>query len=373
MEKKYLIIGYVLLLAVSTGFALAIGGGFSKPQQAYTSPGTGTVSNCQNYPYSYAIPQWYCNQINVAAATIWKEWFPVAAAAVLFSFFIATIIFIAGIILKNQKIREFGIGELYEALATTIIVVIFLFLSAVMFGIIPSITTGNIDPYTTALDYLGKNINATMALEKALFNTYLIDSYYTSISLVIKVGPYTLPNLALLFSVPILIDYLIPISSITSIILDALLLLYTEFYAILFFMYASIPVFLIPGILLRSIFPTRSVGGMMMAIAIGFYFLMPLLFSIAFYFTSASALSIINSQTQQIIADSQGTGIEQNAMGPTSSLVLMVHNLASSMGTYWLSLLFYPALIIAITYESIIEIAQFIGGAAKRTAMLRKV
>ncbi|MGC8629355.1 MAG: hypothetical protein ACP5T4_04080, partial [Candidatus Micrarchaeia archaeon] len=244
---------------------------------------------------------------------------------------------------------------------------------AVMLGILPAFATGNIDPYTTALTYLGKNINATIELEKSLYNTYLIDSYYSSISLTITAGGLENFVVPPIWAFPIEIYYLMPINAVTSMILEALLLLYTEFYAILFFMYVSIPVFLIPGIILRALFPTRSVGGMMMAIAIGFYFIMPVLFSIAFYFTSTSVLATINTETQEIVSNSQGTGIEQNAISPTSPLVTAVQGIGSTMGTYWIGLLFYPALIIAITYESIMVMADFIGGFAKTSGLLRAI
>ncbi|MGC8547547.1 MAG: hypothetical protein ACP5MC_00905 [Candidatus Micrarchaeia archaeon] len=372
MEKRYLIIGFMALLAISTSIVLATAPITTKPHHVIVSS-QGTVANCQSYPYAQYIATWYCNEINQAAADIWIQWFPIAAAALLVSFMLATIIFVVGVVLRNDKIRTFGIGEFYEAIATTIIVVIFLFLSAVMLGILPAFATGNIDPYTTALTYLGKNINATIELEKSLYNTYLIDSYYSSISLTITAGGLENFVVPPIWAFPIEIYYLMPINAVTSMILEALLLLYTEFYAILFFMYVSIPVFLIPGIILRALFPTRSVGGMMMAIAIGFYFIMPVLFSIAFYFTSTSVLATINTETQEIVSNSQGTGVEQNAISPTSPLVTAVQGIGSTMGTYWIGLLFYPALIIAITYESIMVMADFIGGFAKTSGLLRAI
>ena len=305
----------------------------------HASSSTPTFTECEKGGIINISAPWYCNEINQAAASV------------------------------------FGMGEIYEATATLLIVIAFLFLAGTLFGIIPSMAVGNIDPYTTALQYISKNVNETMFLEKVMFNGYLVDSFYTSINLQLTVGGYVLPNFIVpVFASLINIFFIAPIKVLSGLVLDALFLLYTEFYAIIFFMYASIPVFLIPGIILRAIFPTRSVGGMMIAIAIGFYFVMPLLFAVAFYFTSNSALASVYSAAQALAANSQGTGVELNAISPTSPLVLDIKNIQSGMGAYWMSILFYPALIIAVVYESIVIIAQFIGGATKASSkMLRAV
>ncbi|MEM3781457.1 MAG: hypothetical protein QXT43_00640 [Candidatus Micrarchaeaceae archaeon] len=328
-----------------------------------------TVASCPSIAQTVA--PWYCNQINQAAAAIWAKWEPLVLVVVLISFMLAIIIFTVGTAFRNNKIKEFGIGEMYESVATLIIAAMFLFISATMFGIIPAITTGNINPYTTALTYIGKNINQTTYLQRVLFYSYMTGSFFSSLALTIKYGGFSIP-ISMVWSLPVKIYYLLPAAAISSIVLDALLLLYSEFYMILFFMYASIPVFLIPGILLRAIFPTRSIGGMMMAIAIGFYFLMPLLFAIAFYFTSSSSLAVLYSGAQAIAANGQGSSSISNAISPTSPLVLAIKNIQQGMGAYWVSILFYPALIIAIVYQSILIIADFLGGVA-RSKLLRAV
>jgi len=332
-----------------------------------------TLQECMQNGIVSTLAPWYCSQINEAAAEIWYEWEPIAAVTALAALILAIIIFVIGAAIKNEKIRNFGLGEIYEAIATIIIVVLFLYLSATMFGILPSITTGNIDPYSTALTYISHEIGQTMYLERVMFSSYLVDSYYASIKLKVNIGDLSLPPVTEVLSRAINLLFLLPINAISSMILDGLFLLYMEFYAILFFMYASIPVFLIPGIILRALFPTRSAGGMMIAIAIGFYFIMPTLFAVAFYFTSTSAMSTLYTEAETIAQYSQGTGVETNAASPTSPLVLAIKGIQQGMGPFWLSLLFYPALIIAITYQSINIIAEFIGGFAKTTGRLRAV
>ncbi|MGC8628673.1 MAG: hypothetical protein ACP5T4_00475 [Candidatus Micrarchaeia archaeon] len=342
----------------------------SAPSSSASAP---TLQQCESSGIVETTAPWYCNQINQAAARIWTKWEPIAVAAAFAAFLVAFIIFVIGVAIKNETVRNFGLGEIYEAVASLIIVVIFLFLSATLFGIIPSMATGNIDPYTTALTYVANTINATAGLEKVLFNSYMVDAFYANTFLAIIVGSEMRYANYLPWAYLIVVYYLLPLDVLAPVLLEALLLLYTEFYAILFFMYASIPIFLIPGIILRAIFPTRSIGGMMMAIAISFYLIMPLLFSIAFYFTNSTALSLLYNSAEEVSKYSAGSGVELNAISPTSPLVLTIQGIEQGMGAYWMSLLFYPSLIIAIVYESIVIIADFIGGFAKTSALLRGV
>jgi hypothetical protein len=77
-----------------------------------------------------AIAPWYCSQINQAAYKVFTGWEPVLMLAVLFSFTIAAVIFVAGIAARNSKLRSYGIGEFYEAGASLIFVVFFMLLAA---------------------------------------------------------------------------------------------------------------------------------------------------------------------------------------------------------------------------------------------------
>ena len=334
----------------------------------------GQVTSCP--ASASALAPWYCSQINQAVYQTWAEWEPIAVAAALVSFMVAMIIFVIGTATSNNRIKSFGMGEIYEAIATIIIVAAFSFIAAELFGVLPSAVAGPIDPYNGALTYLAKNINETATLVKALFGTYVIASYYASISLDYVLAGESVSivkNVYMVYAAAVSIFFLLPVDSIISIILEGLLLLYVEFYLVLFAMYASIPIFFIPGIILRAILPTRNVGGMLMAIGIGFYLIMPTLFAVAYYFTTSGALASLYSQTQAIEANSQGTGVITNAISPTSPLVLDLKGIETGMGAYWMAVLFFPSLIIAITYESIMIIGEFIGGFSKKSGLLRAV
>ncbi len=313
---------------------------------------------------------WYCNYINQSMEAYWAQWAPYAMLAVVFSFGIASVIFAAGTILNNERIRNFGVGEYYEALASAIIVTGFLFISAVMFGVITGTATGPIDPYSTALGYLNQTINGLYPELLQLFSIAAVDGYFMTTTLSICTGGIcsTVPQfwggvIGWLFYVPAMV--------LIELQLEVLALLYAEFWIILEFMYIAIPVFLIPGIILRSIIPTRGLGGMMIATAIGFYMVLPLLFSVAYYFTHTSTLKCAESGTLGLQQYGSGTGAQTNALNQNGPLVQVLNGIQVCMDSYWLAVLFYPSLIMALTYATIIQIAEFIGGMTQMSGRLR--
>lgn len=336
-------------------------------------------SPCAPQGTANALAPWYCSQINQATAQVWANWEPIGFIAIMLAFMIAAVIFMAGIAMRNEKIRNFAVGEVYEAAATLLIVVFFMLLSSILFGILPAFVTGPVNPYNTSLSYISSTINATQGAVTSLYNVIMIDSYYSSITLQVSFGPTQSLTKKAISSISKLVNplaaqitafFITPAQVLSGLLIDGLLALTAEFYLILFFMYIAIPVFLIPGIIFRAIFPLRSVGGMLIAVAISFYLIMPILFSIAFYFTNTGAIQSLNAASAAIAQHGQGSLSQTNAASPTSPLVSDITSLQSSMGAYFLSILFYPALILALTYFSMTTIADFVGGVAQRTGRM---
>jgi len=350
-------------------------------QIAYAqAPNTGNVNNvpqsvgyCPNQYSINEIAPWYCSQINQAAYKEFTDWEPVLMLAVLFSFMIAAVIFVAGIVARNSKLRSYGIGEFYEAGASLIFVAFFMLLAALLFGIIPGLYIG-VDPYNTSLTYIYNTINATQGLLKALYDPAMLAYFYTSIS----ISVYTLATASKILeyaAIPLEIMFIIPATALSTLLVEGLMVLYTEFYLILFAMYASIPVFLIPGIFLRSIIPTRSVGGLLIGAAIGFYFILPTLFSIAFFFTSKGTMQAFIAATAQLNNISQGSNAITNGVVPNgpNSIPQEIKTILEMMGSFWISVIFYPALILALTYYSITTIADLLGGMRPSGRLLSRI
>ncbi len=344
------------------------------------------TSNCGLVPSSSAsqISQnepWYC-PINQEVYSEWSNYVPIALIVILLSFGIAGIIFMTGIALNSNKIRNFGIGELYEALATAIIIAAFLYLCSVMFGILPGTYVGKINPYSTAFNLMTQTIGTAEQMYTSLFKVYLSVSYVTSTSIVMGFGgalgkaassllnligflPQLFVNAA---TIPATIYFLDPAVAIGGFLTDGIMALYAEYYLLVFFSVAAIPVFLIPGVFFRAIFPTRAFGGILIALAFGFYLIMPSLFAVAYYFTAPTVQRDMGLSTLQMQSLSYSSG---SVVSQSSPLVQQLSGVKSSLNGFWLLIFFYPSLIIAITYTAIREIANFVGRAAHVSGRLR--
>ena len=90
----------------------------------------------------------------------------------LMSFFLAGIIFMVGMLLGSARIRNFGAAEFYEAVATAIIVVAFVYICAVLFGLGPGALVANINPYATAFHLMGGTITTAQAMYTSIYNVY---------------------------------------------------------------------------------------------------------------------------------------------------------------------------------------------------------
>ncbi len=318
---------------------------------------------------------WYC-PINAQIYQVWSADLPFVGAVVLIAITIAALIFMAGIALRSDRIRNFGIGEFYEALASAIIIGLFMYLCAVMFGLGPGIAVGGINPYATAFDLITTTISQAQGLYNVMFQTYMIDSYWASISYSINIedrpiASTVLGSLQLTYVLPLEILFLQPASILAAILIDGIAGLYAQYYLLVFFSVAAIPAFLVPGVVLRAFIPTRALGGILISIAIAFYLVMPTLFAVAYYFTAPSIISAFATSQAQLNRWGTGTGAQTNAETASSPLALAISGVQADMSTFWLLVLFYPAMIIALSYAFITQVANFIGGASRIGGKLR--
>ncbi len=344
------------------------------------SAASANTAGCSTLPTSIksiikGTEPWYC-QINSQINNSYSKEAPIMWIAVLISFAIAAIIYMAGFLTGNNKIKNFGIGEIYEAAASGIIVLLFLYVCAVVFGILPGLTVGPINPYPTALHLITSTISKSQTLYSSLFFIYLKSKFYFSFVLTVG-GTSTLfgtltgvsgfiggsVNIALSIGKFIAsVLFIDPAIVLMNIISDGIMILWSEYFLIVFFSVATIPIFLVPGVIFRAIFPTRALGGMLIAIGITFYLIVPTMFAIAFYFTAPNLLQNLTQTSNLLNKFGTKQGYVTNALTPTSPLIIQLHQIKNAMASYWLLLLFYPSLIIAIAYASINELAQFLGG-----------
>ncbi|MDE1851214.1 MAG: hypothetical protein KGH69_00810 [Candidatus Micrarchaeota archaeon] len=364
----------------------------SSSTMAASAQDISATSYCSKEGVANILAPWYCNAktgIDHAIQSTWigtsgnPGYVAIGFLAVMLSFSFAALIIMFGIVLKNERLRTFGIGELYEALATAFMVGMFGFVAAVLFGILPSLVTGTINPYDATLTYLSQTINATSTLHTKLAEIALVDGYYASIQLQIcnsiSGGGGIVGSLlchapvAKIGSEALWFGFFWPAWTIIEFLTGAIISLWLQYWLLIFFLYAAVPVFLIPGVILRAFIPTRSFGGMLMAIAIGFYFLLPMLFSIAYYLTNQSLTFQLNSAITNLDKYGSGTGAEQNALTPFSPLVTELSNIQDTFSSFWLEIAFFPAVNLSITYAFIVQIAEILGGRGRTSSKLRTI
>lgn len=352
--------------------------------------GTTSPGYCDKGGFVQLLAPWYCNPKTGIDQAIQSTWFgtsttPGFAAigflAVMLSFSFAALIIMFGIVLKNERVRNFGIGELYEALATAFMVGMFALVAAVLFGVLPSLVTYNVNPYDATLTYLSQTIDATATLHTKLTDVAIVDAYYSSIYLTIcdhndnqqSSGIACTGIISKLFGRSIWFGFFWPAWTIIEFLISALMSLWLQYWLLIFFLYAAVPVFLIPGVILRAFIPTRAFGGMLMATAIGFYFLLPMLFSISYYLTNQNLTYQLNNAVTAINKYGSGTGAQQNAITPFSPLVTELSNIQDTFSSFWLDIAFFPAVNLSITYAFIVQIAEILGGMGRTSSKLRTI
>ncbi len=316
---------------------------------------------------------WYC-PINEQVYSAWSNYLPLALIVLLLAFFIASAIFMVGTALRNQKMRNFGMGEIYEALASALIIGLFVYISAVMFGVVPAIFVGPINPFATSLHLITSTISSAENMYTSLFNVYMTDKFIQSISVSIATPITNTKAITGTLEAAEKIIFLLfiePAQVLASYIADGIFALYAEYYLILFFAVAAVPVFLIPGVIFRVMIPTRALGGMMIALAMGFYFVMPIMFSVAYYFTAPQLMSQLSAESL-LLNRFDTSSVQLSSINPSNPEIGVLSEINTSMQSFWLLILFYPALIISVTYAFVVQVANFIGGASQMGGRIRK-
>ncbi len=327
----------------------------------------------------------------------WTNNFPIALVAVLVAFAIATIIFMIGAASKNDTLRNFGIGEIYEAVSTAIIVGMFIIIATIALNLNISflgasstapqsnpalVANAATDPYYYAFNGICTTITDVQGVYDSLLNggTYQVDyqgQYFTAggsaptqatgykgvmelLSISLSVTYMGLPLLNQIVavvsdtrSISLNSQVIVPSIAVASFLIDALYLLWSEYYLIFFFSIVG-PIFVAVGAIFRAILPTRAFGGMLIALGIGLFIVLPSI--LAFMYTlnpSPCAVGLCPYQTQWY------SGI------PFNNIV------QGFLNRLWLIILFYPLMAIALTYAFVTQLGNFIGASSQMGGRIR--
>ena len=332
-----------------------------------TSAGSPQASINAIYPgYSSSYSCSNLNSNSNFVLTEYCDYTPILLLAILLNFLIAAMFFLVGSALKNERWRSMGMGELYEAIAGSIIIGLFLYIAWVILIVIPAslaptATQGSLSPITFTLQSI---TSIETNLEKAFNIAY--SNYFYWMDIFLSKFEFSASSLSFslsdsLITFPALFTTILPSYAIAQFLVDGMYILWAEYFLIEYATIAAIPAFIIPGIIFRAFFPTRAFGGMLIAVGIGFLIVMPTLF--AFAFSSVCAPS--NGSPASLSSCNLGTPLPSQAQG------LFNNALQSYMAPFWIVVLFFPALIIALTYAFITTTANFLGQSASMGGRIR--
>jgi hypothetical protein len=278
------------------------------------------------------IPRWYENY-DRQLQEIWRIYQPVAMVAVLLSFFVASLLYGFGIILNNERLRNYGMAEFLESAASLLMVIFFLLALQILVNVFyfPAQTESGTTPEQKQVVKIGpfayldaklaliqKTANKTFtALATTLYYLSMISSFELS-----SPGGVAGSSSILQYAQPIisgmggglaiyqrfLNTFITPFAELADFTAGAIRAISLQRALLKFFAVSALMVFLPLGVVLRIFPPTRGAGGMLIAIAFSFFFIFPFTYLI-FYLPSGpnsiygilmSNLYDINKQLDEI-------------------------------------------------------------------------
>ena len=106
----------------------------------------------------------------------------------------------------------------------------------------------------------------------------------------------------------------------------------------------------------------------MIAMALGFYLVMPALFATVYFFTAPGLMQGMSTASAQMkVVGLSGLTITS----PQSPTVVALTGSQQALSSFWMLVLFYPVMIIAFVYSFVVEVSKFIGGTYRATSRIR--
>ncbi|MGC8538254.1 MAG: hypothetical protein ACP5MK_00065 [Candidatus Micrarchaeia archaeon] len=312
---------------------------------------------------------------------------------------------ISGIILgfgyafDDKKLKEFGKSELYQSMINVVLVVFLLSLfmpGGIVTGVIntlvgkspatfgcPEYMSGN-SAICLAYSYLagpgGYTFNGIAY--QSLFSI-IMEVFLAVTALIVILGGISSLSLSFLFAkinfAPMVTPFLHEMQYMLDIVTSMAISVLVQASILSFVAIAAVAVILPTGIVLRAFYPSRKLGGFLIASAIGFYVVLPLsyLFNIYMLYSYTSGLNETSMQAT-VASASSAENLLLNTTNASSSVVHLVSSTNSLLSSisYLLDSLFsfvanfivktfiLPIFSLILTGISIRELAAMLGSEA---------
>jgi len=254
------------------------------------------------------LPYWYIQNYDKELQDIWKEYQPLALIAVLASFTIASFLYGLGIMLNNERLRNYGMAELLESVASLLMVGFFIILLQILVHTFFPVVTEGATPEQQQLIKVGPfaYLDAKLAMIQKISNKtfvqiiYVLEPLYFISS--VKIEPAEaditsgLQAATLLGGVftewvqRFLSIFIGTLVEFANYIFSGLKALSFQRALLKFFGESALTVFLPLGVVLRIFPPTRGAGGMLIAMAFSFFFVFPSIYLIFYLPSGPSSL-----------------------------------------------------------------------------------
>ncbi len=318
----------------------------------------------------YTVPgaNWY-DPCKAKIESQWSFWGPIAMLGVLCAFLVAAFAYMLGIGFDVRELRMWAKSEMYQAFASAVLVGALIVLTYIMLDEGMAVILGaNVNPFAVAHRYLEGVANPLIDWYRNFYNwTYWIEAL-TTLYKYENMGPGEI--YLLVWLKPILVD---PPHLAMHFIIQVLMIVYFQESILSFIQQKMFSVLLPLGVFLR-IFPiTRGAGGLIIALAIGFFFVYPTIFAFVARMTEEqaameAALSTARASTVGInfeqfsacehdFEDAAKTAEEQ----ANPAVVAKVNQFHSFLPPIILKAVFYPMIIFAVTISFIRIAAPLLG------------
>jgi len=259
------------------------------------------------YPQTIDVPPWYIKNYDTQVKNIWEAYQPIALIAVLVSFTVASLLYGFGFILNNERLRNYGMAEFLESMASFLMVGFFIILLQILvhtfFPIAVSTPEQQQIVEVGPFAYLDAKLASIQRISNKTF-TLLTDVLYplyflSSIGIEpafnqitggvgkIQTGVRIAGTVTGLFKM-ILNTFISIFVDFADYMYSGLKALSFQRALLRFFAESALTTFLPLGVVLRIFPPTRGAGGMLIAMAFSFFFVFPFVY-LVFYFPSTSS------------------------------------------------------------------------------------
>ena len=329
--------------------------------------------------------------------------YSIAVSVIAIMISIGGMIFGVGYAMENRKLKDFGRDELLQSFINGAIVgSLFIFFSpgGLGTGIINGLAVGS-NAAATCQGYMSSNYAICFAynylvgikpvgIDNGMYPSLLDSSLELLLpvsGLYITLGLISSTQLDLGIASISFSTILAPVLSQQDFIITALtfaiISIYTQSALLSVVSIVAVPFLLPIGLVLRTFYPTRRLGGTMVAIAIGLFAVFPLTYLLdaqitanysgAVNQTTVSSFTLQAQSIQSQIFSVGGGSVSTNSIsGVAQQLASGVSDLASSFADLikqiisWIAILivqvfFFPVLSVVLTITSIRELAKVLG------------